>query len=70
MAPGVDVGRRPDDEQRRAQLREERDLVGRHLRAVLDGFHDRSWRRARHAPADHLWRAAQGLREIEDAVES
>ncbi|GLZ46313.1 hypothetical protein Acsp06_24980 [Actinomycetospora sp. NBRC 106375] len=59
----------PDDEERRAQLREERDLARRHLRAVLDGFHDRSWRRAHHDPADHLWRAAQGLREIEDAAE-
>lgn len=52
------------------QLRTELGVSGRHLRHVLDHFWDRpyfrgerdSWR------ADQLWRAAQGVREIEDAL--
>lgn len=56
-----------------AQLHDERALARAHLREVLDRYHDRDWR-AEHKglgayPEDHLWRAAQGLREIDDALQ-
>jgi hypothetical protein len=48
------------------------DLSRRHLHPVLDRFHEPDWRRSlrgsgRYAE-DHLGSAAQGLREIEDAL--
>jgi hypothetical protein len=40
--------------------------------AVLDQYYDQDWRRQHRGfgvyPEDHLWRAGQGLREIEDAL--
>jgi hypothetical protein len=64
----------PSLEDRHGQLREERALARRHLDQVLDRYHDRDWRREQKGlgdgPDDHLWRAAQGLREIDDALES
>jgi hypothetical protein len=54
------------------QLRAELDVSRRHLRRVLDGYWDSHWRREHRGydgtPEDHLWRAAQGVREIEDAL--
>jgi hypothetical protein len=45
-----------------------------HLRTVLDRFHEPSWRREHKGfgryPEDHLWFAAEGVREIEDALAS
>jgi hypothetical protein len=43
----------------------------RHLRRVLDGYWKRKWRGDHEGkgtgPEDHLWRAAQAVRELEDA---
>jgi hypothetical protein len=43
-------------------------------RPVHDRYHDRDWRRARTSrdvhPEDHLWRAAQAVRELTDAVDN
>lgn len=62
----------PSPEEWRAQLGAERAVARRHLATVLDHYHDRDWRREHQGfgvyPEDHLWRAAQGLREIEDAL--
>jgi hypothetical protein len=62
----------PSPEDRWAQLNEERVLARRHFEAVLDHYYDRDWRHKHKGfgvyPEDHLWRAAQGLREIEDAL--
>ena len=44
----------------------------RHLATILDNYHDRHWRRAHKGygtyPEDHLWRAAQAVRELTDAI--
>jgi hypothetical protein len=44
----------------------------RHLATILDNYHDRHWRRAHKGygtyPHDHLWRAAQAVRELTDAI--
>lgn len=58
-----------DAEQLSAELAESR----RHLATVLDRYHDRDWRREHtghgSSPEDHLWRAAQAVRELTDALE-
>lgn len=45
----------------------------RHLRAVLDRYWDRDWRRDHQGhddePEDHLWRAATAVEDILDALE-
>jgi len=44
----------------------------RHLHDVLDRFWDPDWRSQHRNPGpaeDHLWRAAQGVRELEEAIE-
>jgi hypothetical protein len=45
----------------------------RHLATVLDRYHDHAWRREHTGggvhPEDHLWRAAQAVRELTDAIE-
>jgi len=44
----------------------------RHLHDVLDRFWDPDWRSPHRNPEpaeDHLWRAAQGVRELEEAIE-
>jgi len=54
------------------QLREELAVSRRHLRAVLDGYWDRDWRREHtgdESPEDHLWRAATAVAEICDALD-
>lgn len=40
-----------------------------HLRAVLDAYWDRDWRRRHQPPEDHLWRAASAVSEIHSAIE-
>ena len=63
----------PSDEQLAAQLREELRASRDHLRAVLESYSDRDWRR-RHmgylqSPEEHLWRAAAAVSEMSDALE-
>ena len=64
----------PSLQQWRAQLHEEGSLARHHLHEILDRYHDRDWRTEHKGlgiyPEDHLWRAAQGLREIDQAVQS
>jgi hypothetical protein len=55
------------------QLAEELAVSRRHLRAVLDTYWDRDWRR-RHSghdesPEDHLWRAATAVTDIWAALD-
>lgn len=53
------------------QLQLELGVSRRHLRDVLDDYWDQDWRREHKSddgPGDHLWRAAQGVREIEEAL--
>ena len=53
------------------QLQLEMVTSRQHLQAVLDGYWDQTWRRQHkwgEGPEDHLWRAAEGLREIEEAL--
>jgi hypothetical protein len=56
-----------------AQLVAELAECRRHLATVLDRYHDRDWRREHTGggvyPEDHLWRAAQAVRELTDAIE-
>jgi hypothetical protein len=43
----------------------------RHLHEILECYWDRDWRaehRQPQGPEDHLWRSAQGVREIEAAI--
>jgi hypothetical protein len=62
----------PSDEELDEQLRNELAVSWDHLRHVLDHYDDPPWRnRNRGYPLDDpLWRAAQGVREIEDALKS
>lgn len=57
-----------------AQLQEELVVSRRHLRRVLDSYWDHDWRREHKgfdaSPEDHLWRAAQAVTELQDAVAS
>jgi hypothetical protein len=54
------------------QLTEELAASRHHLQQVLDRYWEPDWRREHKryedAPEDHLWRAAQAVREIEDAL--
>lgn len=63
----------PDDAEWAAQLEVELDASRRHLRDVLDHYADRDWRRAHgghdQSPEDHLWRAAQAVTELLDALD-
>jgi hypothetical protein len=56
-----------------AQLATELAECRRHLATVLDSYYDRDWRRQHTGgwvhPEDHLWRAAQAVRELTDAIE-
>jgi hypothetical protein len=55
-----------------AQLRAERDVSRRQLARVIDRFYDRDWRHEHKYqgvfPQDHLWWAAAGFREVDDAL--
>lgn len=57
-----------------AQLTVELVASRRHLRDVLDHFEDRDWRRAHtgvdESPGDHLWRAAQAVTDLLDALDA
>ena len=63
---------RPSDDQLMSQLAIEAADCRRHLRHVLDHYWEESWRRKHRGfgiqPEDHLWRASQAVREIEDAI--
>ena len=61
----------PTDQEFAQQLRSELAVSRRRLRYVLDHYDDRPQRnRNFDYPTDEpLWRAAQGVREIEDALE-
>jgi hypothetical protein len=55
------------------QLEVELEACRRHLGQVLDQYWDEAWRR-RHkgfgvVPEDHLWRAAEAVHEIGDALD-
>ena len=54
------------------QLTEELEASRHHLRRVLDQYWEPDWRRDHkgydESPEDHLWRAAQAVSEIEQAV--
>lgn len=55
------------------QLHAELPVSRRHLRAVVDRYWDRDWRREHkgydESPEGHLWRAAAAVAEIQDALE-
>ena len=57
-----------------AQLEEELGVSRGHLRRVLDRYWDRDWRREHkgfdESPEDHLWRSAQAVTEMQDAIAS
>lgn len=62
-----------DSEELVAQLRIERDVARRHLADAVAGFHEREWRGEHKGdgvyPGDHLWSAAAGFLDLDDAVE-
>jgi hypothetical protein len=55
-----------------AQLRAERDVARSHLEESVAGFHDREWRREHRGdgvyPGDHLWSAAAGFVDLDNAL--
>jgi len=61
-----------DHQQLVTQLRAERDVSRRQLAQVIDRFYDRDWRRQhKHEgvfPQDHLWWAAAGFLELDEAL--
>ncbi len=64
----------PTDAELRDQLQLELGVSRRHLRDVLDHYWDDRWRR-RHggydeSPEDHLWRAAQAVSDMYDALDA
>jgi len=59
----------PSDQELLQQLRSELEVSWRQLRYVLDHYDDYPRRKRFDYPAEEtLWRAAQGVREIEDAL--
>jgi hypothetical protein len=62
----------PSDDDLRVQLLEERNASHAHLRQIVDDYWERDWRRRHRGEdaEDHLWRAAAGLVEIDDALAS
>jgi hypothetical protein len=63
----------PSIEQLIAQVHEELPESRRHLRAVLDDYWDRDWRREHKgydtSPEDHLWRAATAVEDMRSTLE-
>ena len=77
MIESLRSGRRPSivepsRDHLREQLIEERAASRAHLRQMVDDYWEPEWRRRRRGEEreDYLWRAAAGLIEIEDALES
>lgn len=68
----TDISRPPDDATLAAQLETELAHCRQHLATMLDSYHEPDWRRAHKGfgvyPEDHLWRAAQAVRELTDAL--
>lgn len=64
----------PSDTELGEQLVVELAASRRYLNTTLDNYRDPAWRRAHKggddSPEDALWRAAQAVREIEDALAS
>ena len=60
----------PSADDLRAQLAAEREASHAHLRRIVDDYWERDWRRRHRGEEaeDHLWRAAAGLVEIDDAL--
>jgi hypothetical protein len=62
-----------DPEELIAQVRIERDIARAHLANAVSGFHEREWRREHKGdgvyPGDHLWSAAAGFLDLDNAVE-
>ncbi len=62
----------PSRERYLEQLRIEKAAARRHLRQVLDRYHDRDWQRAHRSyamyPEDHLWWAAEAFTDLDDAI--
>lgn len=62
----------PADDELAAQLTTELEASRRHLHQILDQYWERDWRRDHKGhdtnPEDHLWRAAEAVREIESAL--
>jgi hypothetical protein len=48
-------------------------VSGRHLRAAIDSYWDRDWRRQHtrygESPEDHLWRAAVAVEDMRRALD-
>ena len=68
----TDISQPPDDATLAAQLETELVQCRQHLATILDSYFDRDWRRAHKGygvyPEEHLWRAAQAVRELTDAL--
>jgi hypothetical protein len=68
----TDISRPPDDATLAAQLETELAQCRHYLAAMLDNYHDPDWRHAHKgfgvSPEEHLWRAAQAVRELTDAL--
>ena len=60
----------PSDDDLRAQLTAERQASQVHMRRIVDDYWEPEWRRRHRGEEaeDHLWRAAAGLVEIDDAL--
>lgn len=63
----------PSSQELVEQLREELAVSRRHLRALLDSYWDRDWRREHkgyvESPEDHLWRAARAVEDMHGALD-
>lgn len=63
----------PTSEELVEQIREELAVSRRHLRALLDSYWNRDWRREHNgvdeSPDDHLWRAATAVEDMHDALD-
>ena len=71
LRSGADVAVvEPGDDELRAQLPEEREVSHAHLRRIVDDYWEPTWRRRHRGEQaeDHLWRAAAGLVEIDEAL--
>jgi hypothetical protein len=61
----------PTPEEFTDQMRVESGVARSHLAYVLDHYWQPGWRKKHKGellPEDHLWRAAQGMREISEAI--